>query len=111
MTDDGSKLPAFVKHACDGRNAAFEVADRLEDAGLVCWIAPRDVRAGQGYGAEIILGDVERHADSDDQADDITILAFRLKRAPLLYTLSPFNMLHTENLGRPPITYVTTKPF
>lgn len=87
------------------------MADRLEDAGLVCWIAPRDVRAGQDYGVEIILADVERHADSANQADDITILAFRLKRAPLLYTLDPFNMLHTENFRRPPNTSVTTKPF
>jgi sigma-B regulation protein RsbU (phosphoserine phosphatase) len=29
-----------------------------------------------------ILGDVERHADGADQADDITILAFRLKHTP-----------------------------
>ncbi len=47
---------AFISYASEDRDAAFEVCDRLEEAGLSCWIAPRNVHAGQDYGAEIIRG-------------------------------------------------------
>jgi TolB-like protein/tetratricopeptide (TPR) repeat protein len=59
MTDDDLTYTAFISYASEDRDAAFEVCDRLESAGLNCWIAPRDVRAGQDYGAEIIRG-IER---------------------------------------------------
>jgi len=54
--DEETRYSAFISYASEDRDAAFEVADRLEDAGHGCWIAPRDVRAGQDYGAEIIHG-------------------------------------------------------
>ena len=56
MTDDELTYAAFISYASEDRNAAFEVCDRLEAAGLNCWIAPRNVRAGQDYGTEIIRG-------------------------------------------------------
>jgi len=56
MTESDPHYSAFVSYASEDREAAFEVADRLEEAGLACWVAPRDVRVGQDYGAEIIRG-------------------------------------------------------
>lgn len=56
MSEESKSYHAFISYASEDRDAAFEIADRLEDAGLVCWVAPRDVRAGQDYGAEIIHG-------------------------------------------------------
>ena len=56
MTDSQEKFSAFISYASEDRDAAFEACDRLEEAGLRCWIAPRDVRTGQDYGAEIIHG-------------------------------------------------------
>ena len=56
MTDSNSHYAAFISYASEDRDAAFEVVDRIEEAGLKCWVAPRDVRAGQDYGAEIIRG-------------------------------------------------------
>jgi TolB-like protein/Flp pilus assembly protein TadD len=56
VTDPQEKYSAFISYASEDRDAAFEACDRLEEAGLRCWIAPRDVRTGQDYGAEIIHG-------------------------------------------------------
>lgn len=56
VTETEPRYAAFVSYASEDRDAASEVADRLEEAGHVCWIAPRDIRAGQSYGAEIIRG-------------------------------------------------------
>jgi TolB-like protein/Tfp pilus assembly protein PilF len=56
MSDDVQRYSAFISHSTADQAAAFEVCDRLEEAGLTCWIAPRDIRAGQDFGAEIIRG-------------------------------------------------------
>jgi tetratricopeptide (TPR) repeat protein len=51
-----SKIAAFISHAkADGKKAQ-EIAALLEERGLKCWIAPRDVTAGRAYGDEIIRG-------------------------------------------------------
>lgn len=52
---------AFISYASDNRDKADEICASLEGRGLVCWIAPRDIRAGREYGDEIILG-LERSA-------------------------------------------------
>jgi hypothetical protein len=50
---------AFISHAKPDQKRAQEIAASLEQRGLKCWIAPRDVRPGQSYGDEIIRG-IER---------------------------------------------------
>jgi hypothetical protein len=47
---------AFISHAKGDQKRAREIAALLEQRGLKCWIAPRDVRPGQSYGDEIIRG-------------------------------------------------------
>ena len=52
---------AFISYASENREKADAICASLEQRGLVCWIAPRDIRAGREYGDEIILG-LERSA-------------------------------------------------
>jgi hypothetical protein len=52
---------AFISYASENREKADEICAGLERRGLVCWMAPRDVRAGAEYADEIILG-LERSA-------------------------------------------------
>ncbi len=47
---------AFVSYASENRDKADDICASLEAHGLVCWIAPRDVRAGREYADEIIRG-------------------------------------------------------
>jgi hypothetical protein len=51
-----AKLSAFISHAKADAKKAQEIAASLEERGLKCWIAPRDVTAGRTYGDEIIRG-------------------------------------------------------
>ena len=61
IDDDPSDdvFAAFISYASPDRERANEIARTLEARGLRCWIAPRDVRVGHDYGAEIIHG-IER---------------------------------------------------
>jgi hypothetical protein len=52
---------AFISYASENRDKADEICASLERRGLVCWMAPRDVRAGREYADEIIIG-LERSA-------------------------------------------------
>ncbi|HEU4706969.1 MAG TPA: ROK family protein [Solirubrobacterales bacterium] len=44
----------FICHASEDRGRAELVCDSLAEEGIRCWIAPRDVRAGQRYAAAIL---------------------------------------------------------
>jgi TolB-like protein/tetratricopeptide (TPR) repeat protein len=44
----------FISHASQDEPVATAVCKALEDAGLRCWIAPRDVRAGDFYADAIV---------------------------------------------------------
>ena len=50
------QFSAFISHAKGDAKKAHEIAAALEERGLKCWIAPRDVKAGRAYGDEIIRG-------------------------------------------------------
>ncbi len=50
------EFAAFISHAKADQKRAQEITVALEERGLKCWIAPRDVRPGQSYGDEIIRG-------------------------------------------------------
>jgi ubiquinone/menaquinone biosynthesis C-methylase UbiE len=44
----------FVSHASEDRQAAMEIVADLEGRGIGCWIAPRNVPAGQPYAGAIV---------------------------------------------------------
>ena len=46
----------FICHASEDRDTAASIADRLEDRGIGCWIAPRDVPLGAQYAQAIVSG-------------------------------------------------------
>lgn len=58
MTSDPqeSQFAAFISHSSKDSEFAEEIQLRLEEQGLACWIAPRNVRVGQEYGEEISRG-------------------------------------------------------
>jgi hypothetical protein len=51
-----SKYGAFVSHSSSDEPKAIELVNFLEERGVPCWIAPRNIRAGNDYGAEIKFG-------------------------------------------------------
>jgi TolB-like protein len=51
---DGSTAPVFISYASQEAAIADRIRAALEAAGILCWIAPRDVRAGQSYAAAIV---------------------------------------------------------
>ena len=56
MPEKPQSNAAFISHAKADQKRAQEIAAALEERGLKCWIAPRDVRGGRSYGDEIIKG-------------------------------------------------------
>lgn len=47
---------AFISHATADKEKADSIVAALEERNVRCWIAPRDMRPGIEYGAEIING-------------------------------------------------------
>lgn len=50
----GGASPVFISYASQDAAVAEKLCGALEAAGLPCWIAPRDVRAGESYAAAIV---------------------------------------------------------
>lgn len=50
----------FVSYSTQDTAAATQVRDGLESAGLVCWMAPRDIAPRLDY-AQQIIGVIEAH--------------------------------------------------
>jgi hypothetical protein len=46
----------FISHSSKDRLTANAVCNRLEAAGIRCWIAPRDIIPGEGWSAAIMRG-------------------------------------------------------
>lgn len=44
----------FISHASRDKTAADAMCARLEQVGLPCWVAPRDIQPGSSYGAAIL---------------------------------------------------------
>ena len=47
---------AFISHASEDAAIAAAISDYLENNGVSCWIAPRDVTPGREYSSEIVDG-------------------------------------------------------
>lgn len=52
----GKPFAAFISHASADEASARTICDYLEDRGLRCWIAPRDLPAGGDWSEEILRG-------------------------------------------------------
>src|ERR1700689_2465906 len=50
----GAASKVFISYPSQDAAVADTVCAALEAAGLPCWIAPRDVRAGESYAAAIV---------------------------------------------------------
>ena len=48
------QAPIFVSYSQPDRETAYALVARLEEAGLRCWVAPRDVAPSADWAAEII---------------------------------------------------------
>lgn len=46
----------FISYSSSDEQIANRICENFEQAGLSCWIAPRDIQAGKEYGGEIIRG-------------------------------------------------------
>lgn len=46
----------FVSHSSQNQEIALQIVNHLESQGHECWIAPRDIPAGQEYNAQITAG-------------------------------------------------------
>ena len=46
----------FISHSSVDKKAADAICHSLEQNGVKCWIAPRDIQPGANYGGEIIRG-------------------------------------------------------
>ena len=44
----------FVSYSQPDRDCAFEIVERLEERGIPCWIAPRDIEPSADWAAEIM---------------------------------------------------------
>src|SRR6056297_301566 len=56
MSDNPPNFSCFVSHSSHDSTRAMALVSALEDAGLTCWIAPRNVRPGATWSEEIMLG-------------------------------------------------------
>ncbi|MCL2633164.1 MAG: TIR domain-containing protein [Oscillospiraceae bacterium] len=45
----------FISHSSKDKTAADAICHALESSGVKCWIAPRDVRAGEEYAGELTI--------------------------------------------------------
>lgn len=46
----------FISYASSEEKIANQICNTLEEQGVSCWIAPRNIQVGKEYGAEIIEG-------------------------------------------------------
>jgi hypothetical protein len=47
-------VDVFISHSSKDKTAADAVCSVLENSGVKCWIAPRDIRPGENYGLAIV---------------------------------------------------------
>jgi hypothetical protein len=50
------KKSIFISHSSKDKRIANELCARLEERGVGCWVAPRDISPGKSYGEAIIAG-------------------------------------------------------
>jgi hypothetical protein len=74
----------FVSYASQDRDVAFRIVAFLEEQGISCWVAPRDVPPGVEYGQAIITGIEQSRAlvlILSDQSNDSQFVRKEVERA------------------------------
>lgn len=74
----------FVSYASQDRDAAFRIVTFLEQNGIRCWVAPRDVPPGMEYGQAIIEGIAQSRAlvlILSDQSNESQFVRKEVERA------------------------------
>ncbi|HTN26846.1 MAG TPA: toll/interleukin-1 receptor domain-containing protein [Burkholderiales bacterium] len=74
----------FVSYASQDRDAAFRIVAFLEQNGIRCWVAPRDVPPGMEYGEAIIQGIAQSRAlvlILSDQSNESQFVRKEVERA------------------------------
>src|SRR5688572_23428906 len=74
----------FVSYASPDRDIAFRIVGFLEQQGITCWVAPRDVPPGVEYGQAIISGIEQSRAlvlILSDQSNDSQFVRKEVERA------------------------------
>jgi len=69
----------FISHSSKDQAIADTICDHLESAGIECWIAPRNIKAGSDWTKGIMRGIANSRALS--MADDNDVLNMRLEFA------------------------------
>ncbi len=63
---DPEKALVFVSHSSRNKVIADAICARLEQHGIRCWIAPRDIDPGRDYSDRIVGGASEIERDGND---------------------------------------------
>ena len=74
----------FVSYASQDRDAAFRIVAFLEQNGIRCWVAPRDVPPGMEYGEAILNGIAQSRAlvlILSDQSNESQFVRKEVERA------------------------------
>lgn len=56
VTQEEFMADIFISYSSSDEQIANRICENFEQAGISCWIAPRDIQAGKEYGGEIIRG-------------------------------------------------------
>jgi hypothetical protein len=74
----------FVSYASPDRDIAFRIVSFLEEQGITCWVAPRDVPPGVEYGQAIVDGIADSRAlvlILSDQSNESQFVRKEVERA------------------------------
>ena len=112
----------FVSHSKDDRLTAYALCNKLESAGIRCWIGPRDVEPGVDWGAAIInaiggcrvmvlifslKANSSRHVHREVQRafdKDLTVIPFRVEDVEPTGTLEYYlSSVHWLDAITPPL--------
>jgi hypothetical protein len=112
----------FISHSKDDRLTAYALCNKLESAGVRCWIGPRDVEPGVDWGAAIIeaisgcrimvlifslKANGSRHVHREVQRafdKNLTVIPFRVENAEPTGTLEYYlSSVHWLDAMTPPL--------
>lgn len=91
----------FISHSSLDKEIANQLCKYLEDNGISCWIAPRDVNAGNDYGSEISTGIehsgiffllLTENANASGHITNEVNLAFNKRKTIIPFMVSDFTL-------------------
>jgi hypothetical protein len=94
----------FISYSSLDKVTAFDICDYLESNGIACWIAPRDVTAGNDYSAEIVnsikickvfILVLTQNANSSKHVANEVDLVFNNSKTIIPFKIGDFNLSDT----------------